>query len=339
MTELGFETSGHTGAPVTWLRTHEQLAAEAVLIADDLIGDIDQIVSFAPKRHLFGHLFGVQLPEQRGVPVLHVDHTPIGLPPTTAGKRTLIVCLPSSWLMLRHMLGQLRALPSVVALHSTGPTVPATTEVVSALADTDFRALELFGSTETGGIAYRQIPPLPAEPPLWTLLPDATFADTVEENGQWLHIRSPRLARRSDMAEPPESWRLPDLVHRSGSRSFKFEGRASALVKINGRRCNLDEVSSTLRTLVPGVDVACLPVQDPVRAENYELFYSSPELELGPEQVIDRLATTIAEFVMPRSVHRVNRIPRTLTGKVAVTALYSQIDDATRQAPAVEAGG
>ncbi|GAA3873271.1 hypothetical protein GCM10022243_43030 [Saccharothrix violaceirubra] len=322
--EFPFSTSGHTGTPAVWLRTEEQLHAETALIADAVIGDVDQVVSFAPREHLFGRLFAEILPARLDIPVVHVGHDPVGLPPEVAGRRTLFVCLPSSWLVLRHMLRQVAELPAVVALHGTGPTVPATAQVVDALADTGFRAVELFGSTETGGIAQRRIVGRGTRPAPWTLLPDVEFVDATDEADQWLHIRGPRLARRADMAARPTSWRLPDLVRRVGPRSFEFDGRASALIKVNGRRCNLEELSTTLRTLVPGLDVACLPVRDPVRAEHYELFYSATGPDPDPRQVLDRLGAAVADFTPPRAVHRVPLIPRTATGKIAVAALYAQ---------------
>ncbi len=331
--EVEFRTSGHTGSPTVWLRTREQLRAEAELIANELVGEVEQIVSFAPVEHLFGKLFAQILPELRGVPVHHLTHAPAGLPPEVEKKRTLFVCLPSSWLLLRHLLGQLKALPSAVALHGTGPTVQATGEVLKALSGNDFRAFELFGSTETGGIAHREITPPGVDAGRWQLLPDVEFADPGESPGQWLHIRSPRLARRGDMAFKPESWRLPDVIHRDG-RSFEFKGRASALIKVNGARVNLEELATALRNSVDGLDVACLPVRDPVRAEHYELFYSL-DRDLSRQQIFARLRAVMPDFTPPRAMHQVRRIPRTATGKIAVTALYAL----TQQKPRVTLEG
>ncbi|MGV9296005.1 hypothetical protein [Amycolatopsis sp. NPDC003676] len=328
--EIEFRTSGHTGSPAVWLRTPDQLRAEAGLIADELVGDVEQIASFAPVEHLFGRLFAQVLPEIRGIPVHHLTHAPAGLPPELEQKRTLFVCLPSSWLVLRHLLGQVKALPSAVALHGTGPTVQATGEVLAALSGTGFRAFELFGSTETGGVAHREIAPPGSETGRWQLLPDVEFADPDEGPGQWLHIRSPRLARRGDMAARPETWRLPDVIRREG-RSFEFHGRASALIKVNGERVNLEELSAALRNSVDGLDVACLPVRDPVRAEHYELFYSL-DREHSRQQISARLRAVLHDFTPPRAMHRVRRIPRTATGKIAVTALYALAQQGPRAA-------
>ncbi|MDT8915988.1 hypothetical protein [Amycolatopsis sp. PS_44_ISF1] len=328
--EIGFRTSGHTGSPAVWLRTREQLRAEAELIANELVGEVEQIVSFAPVEHLFGRLFAQVLPECRGLPVHHLTHAPTGLPPEVPARPTLFVCLPSSWLVLRHLLGQLRALPTAVALHGTGPTVHATGEVLSALSGTGFRAFELFGSTETGGIAQREILPSDTEAQRWQLLPDVEFADPRHAQGQWLHVRSPRLGRRSDMASRPESWKLPDVIRRD-ERSFEFHGRASTLIKVNGKRVNLEELATALRSSVDGLDVACLPVHDPVRAEHYELFYSL-DRDLSRHQIFARLREVMPDFTPPRAVHQVRRIPRTATGKIAVTALYALTQPESRAA-------
>lgn len=62
-----FCTSGTTGAPVGWLRTEAQLAAETALLAGLLDTDpavrVDAVFTHAPPAHLYGHLTGVRLPE------------------------------------------------------------------------------------------------------------------------------------------------------------------------------------------------------------------------------------------------------------------------------------
>ncbi|MBK0870244.1 acyl-CoA synthetase [Saccharopolyspora sp. HNM0986] len=335
--EIPFRTSGSANTPVVWWRTEWQLRAEADVLARELVGEVDQVVNFAPTDHLFGRLTGELLPDRLAVDVLNVGHEPTALPGSAMRKRTLFACLPSSWVVLRRSLSQLRELPASMALHGTGPTVDATDEVVSALADTQFRAVELFGSTETGGIAHRRIPPHRGSRGPWTLLSDVEFAECVSEQerypeGEWLSVRSPRLARRSDMTDPPAEWQLSDVVTRKGERSFDFGGRGTDLVKINGLRCELSDIADALREAVPGTDAVCVPVHDSVRGEHYEIFYRC-ERTLSAGQILQAIRSVLEDVVPPRAVHRVCRIPKTSTGKVPVTQLYANIE------PCADMGG
>jgi acyl-coenzyme A synthetase/AMP-(fatty) acid ligase len=328
---VALETSGHTGPPRTWLRAPEQLAAEIELIGGLLIGDVDEVVCFAPTRHLFGRLFGAALPAARRIPVQHMDRQPLAAPALRPGSRVLFVCLPASWLMLRGLVPAIRRLDAAVLLHGAGPAPPVTSQVVAQLAGTPVRAVELFGSTETGGVAHRDLSASGGR--RWTLLPDVDLLPDPEQPGpglppaasRWehqpgvgrLHVRSPRLARPADMPTTPESILLNDVVRRVGPRQFEFLGRSSRLIKINGIRCDLDAIERVAQLLLRR-PVACVAVRDAVRGEHYELFCEAAEMGPQPDtgQVWQALAPLSHRRMLPRRVHVVAEIPVTVTGKV-----------------------
>ncbi|MFY1671566.1 hypothetical protein ACN27G_16565 [Plantactinospora sp. WMMB334] len=322
--EIEFRTSGHTGTPERWVRTEDQLHSEALLIAGNVIGELDQVVTFAPPEHLYGRLFGDVLPRLRGIPVQRLYDDAVRLPDLSHRVRTLFVCLPSSWLLLRRMVDRIGGLPGVVALHGAGPTTPATARVVAELAGADFRAVELFGATETGGVAYREIGGSAAEAP-WRLLPDVELViEGPLGSTQLLHVRSPRLARRVGSRSAPRSFRLQDVVRVVDERHFAHLGRTTRLVKVNGRRCNLDAIEEAARAAL-GTDVACLALRDPVRGEHYELFYDCRAGALRDGEVWRRLSAGLAGDAVPRAVHAVVRIARTPTGKVKLDQLYAGV--------------
>ncbi|HYN94072.1 MAG TPA: hypothetical protein VES42_09525 [Pilimelia sp.] len=284
---IAFETSGTTGPPVAWWRTAAQLDAEARLL-HTLLGRVDRVVNFAPPRHLYGRIFGVELPRLLGVPAVPAWDDPMTLPRLRAKGRHLLVCLPSTWPLLRWHLARLRD-HDVVAVHSTARTTGAAYEVVERLR---MPALEVLGSTETGAVATRAIG---REVRDWTLLPDVTRLD--DDEGR-LHVRGPRLAHSL------ATYRLADLVEVTGDRTFRHIGRATALVKVNGRRCDLDGVAALVRRIVPGSQARCVPVRDPLRGEHYDLYYTA-----GPEPAELRrlLAAAHADVPAPRTVHRAAR--------------------------------
>jgi acyl-coenzyme A synthetase/AMP-(fatty) acid ligase len=321
--EVVFTTSGTTGEPVVWLRTVDQLRTEARLVADTVLGPVDAVVTFAPRAHLYGHLFGEVLPSLLGVSVIDRSTDPLEPPPFVPGQRTLYVCLPSSWPVLRRSLPAEADLTGSFALHSTGPVSPETRPVVQELTARGLRATELLGSTETGGIAYRDLDGDPDRP--WRLLPDVSLVDEPGPDGTCLlHVRSPRIARRSDQLEPAASHRLGDVIQPIDAQRFVLLGRSNRLVKINGRRTDLAAVEAALAAAVPGIDAVCVAVGDPLRGEHYELFY------VGDPDLDDRIADALAGLPKPRAVHRVDRIPRTITGKVKIDRLFALADGVDR---------
>lgn len=315
-----FDTSGSTGAAVTWLRTEDQVRAEAELIGDRLVGPIDEVVCYAPPQHLFGRLFGEVLPRLRDVPVQQLAGDPLTAPRLTPGARVLVVCLPSTWVSLRRLRSGLARLGSLMLLHGAGPTTPITDEVLRDL-PVDHRAIELFGSTETGAVAYRDIGPAWSVRP-WHLLPDVTLRTAGPgPDVQRLRISSPRLARRAGATATPGELCTDDAVRVTGPRQFEHLGRMSRLLKVNGRRCNLDHLEQLTQVLL-GRPVACVPVRDDIRGEHYELFYE--DTAPRPEDVWRRLTPLADSLPVPRDVHPVGHIPRTATGKIKIDQLYAE---------------
>ncbi|MHC0429353.1 class I adenylate-forming enzyme family protein [Streptomyces sp. O3] len=310
--DIPFATSGHTGDPVRWWRSAEQLRTEAELVARTLPGPIEQVVCFAPPEHLYGRLFGVVLPELRSVPVQAAWHDPSAVPDWRQDLRTLFVCVPSSWLILRSLARRIAGLPGAVALHGTGPVTPAARGVVRELAGAPLRAVEIFGSTETGAVAVRDLAPEASAERPWRLLDDVDVS--VGADGR-LTVRGPRLARRDDAVRPPAEWVMDDLVRPTSAREFTLLGRASRLIKVNGVRCDLAQVEEAVDRAFPETDVVCVPGVDPVRGEHYDVFHTGGVAGPDARAVWDVLSRALPGCPLPRSVRRVARIPRSATGK------------------------
>jgi acyl-coenzyme A synthetase/AMP-(fatty) acid ligase len=323
--EVGFPTSGHTADPVVWVRTTAALRAEVELVAAVALGPVEQVVTFAPRNHLYGHLFGEVLPAVLGVDVVDMSADPLAAAPFVPGRRTLYVCLPSSWRVLRGSVRAGASLTGSMALHSTGPVTTAAARSVRELTARGLAAVELFGATETGGIAYRALGGGPTPP--WQLLPDVTLVDAAGPDGTCLlHVRSPRIARRADQPAAAPTHRLADTIRPLGAGRFLHLGRSTRLIKINGKRCDLAAIEDALATAVPGIDAVCVGVRDQVRGEHYELFYAG-----APDDSAARLAAALARFPSPRTVHRVDRVPRTITGKVMLDRLVAMTGAGARR--------
>jgi acyl-coenzyme A synthetase/AMP-(fatty) acid ligase len=176
--------------------------------------------------------------------------------------------------------------------------------------------VEVLGSTEAGGIATRRW--RAGDPPEWTLFPDVSFAHPHPAAGPDapevpLVVRSPRLAFRPG-EQPPRQWEADDFVQPLGERTFRFAGRRNRLVKVNGRRINLDEVEYALREVLDCADLAVVPVADRMIGEHVDLLLVlKADIALGD---LD-LATAYERMgVRPRKVRVVPTIDRSEMGKL-----------------------
>lgn len=174
--------------------------------------------------------------------------------------------------------------------------------------------MEILGSTEAGGIATRSW--RGGDPPPWTLFPDVTWAARPgPDAGEVpLVVRSPRLAHRPGAARP-EVWHTDDHVEPVDERTFRFAGRRNRLVKVNGRRINLDEVEQQLRPRLDTEDLAVVPVADPMIGEHLDLL-----LVLRPGTTLadlDLVAVNALIGVRPRKVRVLPRIARSKPEKSA----------------------
>jgi acyl-CoA synthetase (AMP-forming)/AMP-acid ligase II len=260
--ETGFLTSGSTGTPVCWLRTTEQLAAETRLLAVLCASDgIDGVVSYAPRQHLYGHLMGITLPALLGVPVRAANLLDAPADLFAGLRRPLVAALPATFAQLARAGTALARLDRLVVVHSSA-ALPGTAAAVLAGLPVETRFVELFGSTETGLVATRTAPGTTP----WTLAPDVTFAGGMGSAATPLTVHSPRLARLPDRSRPLR-WRMDDVVSITGPRSFRWLSRRGELVKVNGRRVELDDVLARLAPAAPGVRLSARAHRDALRGE------------------------------------------------------------------------
>lgn len=308
---FGFETSGHTGTARRWFRHRNQLLAEAELLTELCeVRELDGIVCFAPVHHLYGFLFSVVVAVRSGLPVWYRPLPALGACWPEL-ERPLFVTIPGALVLLARKPQGMPRFKTGVVVHSTALLPAVDLRVLAPL-----RVVELFGSTETGLVASRR--PSADADPRWHLAADVTFAgECGPGSGEVpLHIRGPRLAA-DETGTPLPSWQMDDFVEILCARTFRFLGRRSSLVKVNGRRVNLDELECVLRNVLPCQDLACVPCRDTVRGEAFDLWIvSQPDAALDEPAVRALGARCLASGQMPRRVVFVQEIWRSATGKL-----------------------
>lgn len=298
---LTLTTSGSTGEPKQVDKTVGQLFGEARLLAQTFaIDSADVIVASVPPMHIYGLLFGVLVPLVSGA--VMTDDTP-AYPDTIAGRlarASVLVSVPT----------QLRALASVTSLSrpprvvfsSGGPLLPSTAEALETLG---VEPIEVLGSTETGGIAWRQ----QRRDPRWTPMPGVVVS-AVEGR---MFVDSPFLA-----PDAPRPWAADDAVEMDGAR-FHHLGRVDDVVKVAGRRVSL---AAVIRALLDDPDVrdaTVLALPDEARGTALHALVVCEDEAAVRGRLRERLDP------LPR-LHRVPGLPREPNGKLPMVRVRALLD-------------
>lgn len=185
-------------------------------------------------RHIYGLLFRLLWPLCAGAPFSNRNYffwEELAAAAPSAG--CVVVSSPTHL----HHLGNLQAtviLPADTLLFSSGGPL-AETAACHIAQNQGAAPIEVYGSTETGGVAWRQR--RPSEPdPAWTPLPGVI---TQGEAG--------RLVLQSPFIDSKEGWyRTDDLAVFGDVGEFRLAGRCDRLVKIGEKRVSLNEVEQRL---------------------------------------------------------------------------------------------
>ncbi|KFL37842.1 AMP-binding protein [Arenimonas donghaensis] len=233
---LVLHTSGSTGEPAAIIKTLDQLDREVdaleAAFGPRLAGV--QVHGTVSHQHIYGLLFRVLWPLSAGRP----------FSPRRLAFNEQLTALGATPLALVASPAHLKRLPAnqdwsglsagLRAVFSSGGPLPsdAALDVCRLWGQA---AIEVFGSTETGGIAWRA--PGGEQAP-WQALPGVQWR---VEQGR-LHLRSPHLGHDQWLA-------TQDRAEASPVGGFLLLGRADRIVKIEERRVSLEAIESALQGL------------------------------------------------------------------------------------------
>jgi len=297
-------TGGSTGKPKGWSKTLRNLFGEAGFLADTFgITPDDIILSTVPPQHIYGLLFCVLVPLIAGCKILEPVYTfPQEILDAALQERaSILVSVPVQYHVLK--VDNLQQYALRMAFSSAG--VLRSHDAAFFHAKTGIAVTEIFGSTETGGIAWRRSP---ADSQAWQPFDDV----------QW-KIERERLLARSDFLSPelPRDrdgfFATADRAEPGAGLSFTLHGRADDIVKVGGKRVDLAEVCAKIKQ-IDGVEdavVFALPTHRGRGSEIAALVAGSIEAP----QLRQRLSEICEPYASPRHIKIVEAIPALATGK------------------------
>ncbi|MBS1157215.1 MAG: hypothetical protein H6R07_3139 [Proteobacteria bacterium] len=225
-------TSGTTGAPVSIVKALHQLDAE-VQVLDKVFGtSLSRDLAFhstVSHQHLYGLLFCILWPLARGQRELA---SLITYPEELLSRQSNFALISSPAFLKRLP----RELPWPAPSHcrhvfSSGGPLPASA-TLTARDCLGAVVTEIYGSSETGGIARRSDPAAD-----WTVQPGV---DVRLETSGCLAVRSPFL--------PDANWFVTADRARLTDSGFALAGRDDRIVKIEEKRISLTALETSLQS-------------------------------------------------------------------------------------------
>ena len=235
---LSFYTSGSTGKP----RRVEHLLCDLDAEIRDFLPQLcaagftpARIVTVMPSQHLYGFLFGVLLPAQLNLPVLTLQGQAPAVVRAQLQSGDILIAHPRFWsVALAADAGgkpHKSLWPTPMLGISSGQALPD--DIFAQAKLQHMRMLEIYGATETAGVAWRDAPgPM-------TLMARYAFADAVSSDTTQL----------VDCYHRGRTVAFPDQLQRSVDGRLYVLARHERVVQVAGVNVHLEHVERAIRAL------------------------------------------------------------------------------------------
>ncbi|MFM0501982.1 AMP-binding protein [Paraburkholderia caffeinilytica] len=247
---LTLYTSGSSGTPKPIRKTLAQFNAEVHTLEKQwgaLFGDATMLAS-VPHHHIYGLLFRLLWPLAAG----RAFDRAISIEPLHLQKQieqcgaTAVVSTPAQLSRWPALPGFAALTPAPRAFFSSGG--PLALEAAQEYAAAYGAApLEIYGSTETGGIAWRRQDQTDAWQPV-------IGTEVRRDEDGALNVRSPHLDHTG--------WhRTDDKIAFDADGRFRLQGRLDRVLKLDGKRVSLPELEARLALHPYVAQAAIVPLE------------------------------------------------------------------------------
>jgi acyl-CoA synthetase (AMP-forming)/AMP-acid ligase II len=297
-------TGGSTGAPKMWTKTVRNLLAETIAIIEHYaVTDADRLVATVSPCHIYGLLYAILTPLLADAAVAAPTPSfPVEIEEVVNQSRaTVLISVPAHY---RALNGHPFA-PRGLRLAFSSAGMLAAEDAGAFSGQTGVGIAEIYGSTETGGIAAR----VRANGET-----DFKPYDTVD-----VRIEGERFKVRSDylspgLADPGDGYfTMGDRVVPTEGGRFALLGRVDGVVKVGGQRVDLEAVCQTIKAY-PGVRDA-LVLSLPVGRGRENQIVAVVEGNLDAAALNRSLLDDLEPYARPRSIKVVAKMPLTAAGK------------------------
>jgi acyl-coenzyme A synthetase/AMP-(fatty) acid ligase len=314
---IKFFTGGSTGKPKSWIKTPENIFGEAFYLSKKLgFSKDDRVFSTAPPYHIYGFLFSVLTPFVSSSGVLHKECSfPEEIRQCIRNDSpTVFAAVPVHYRILNG--GKIPAGALRLACSSAGRLEEADSNYFHE--KTGVELVEIYGSTETGGIAFRSCSKgeeylTPFEVVEWKVIDER------------LHVRSPFI---SPDIPKNDKWffRTSDRVRKIDSRRIKLLGRADDIVKVGGNRLDLENIREKIKATPGVVDAAVFALASGNGRQND--ICAVVQGHLDAKNLKSSLSESLEVYAVPKRIKMVDKLPISSAGKFdreALKAIFTRL--------------
>jgi acyl-CoA synthetase (AMP-forming)/AMP-acid ligase II/3-hydroxymyristoyl/3-hydroxydecanoyl-(acyl carrier protein) dehydratase len=327
--QLIIYTSGSTGQPKAIPKTLSQLEAE-IQSLEALWGKHladSAIAATVSHQHIYGLLFKLLWPLAAG----RCFYSALYLSPEAllkaAGKHHCYWVASPAQLKRLDQQSPWHQITKLTAVFSSGGPL-SETAANNMLRSGRQSIIEVYGSSETGGIAWRQ----QTKNPLWQPLPGVL----LEKTGQITRISAPWLNGTA---------LLDDDIELSTNAQFKLKGRRDNIIKIEEKRLSLTEIEHVLQQQ-PGIEQAKVFLLTGDKRDRLAAILSlnSQGFErlngygraVWIKQLKKQLLNYFDNVMLPKKWLFLNHFPETAQGKIDTALLTTLLNQKKNRFPVIQ---
>ncbi len=309
VSQMLFFTSGSSGFPLGAFKSKANLLTEVDTLSKLLQSyNIKRVVVTVPFVHIYGILAGLLLPLHLPDVKLIVkeDFLPYELLQEASTDHTLVVTTPL-FIKALSKLGVSTSLSSAIFVSSTGPLSMDDVEIFEDKFSTSL--LQLFGSTETGGIAYKF-----GKTAKWSTLEHVEISTKDDK----LSVTSPFISAfllKKKIVPLHQPYITEDIIELD-KNGFALVGRSNKLIKIAGKRFSAAQIENILES-IPEISKAIVEIvykKEFLRSEQIVITLEASK-KIDKKTIKDKISNYYGVLTIPFSVNYVDKINYSAMGK------------------------
>lgn len=322
--DLYFFTSGSTGKSKNIGKHSLNIITELTELRKIYsVQSEDVFLCIPPIYHIYGFLFTMLPIFASAVIDLNSFFTPESIADyVAASKIDYLVAVPSYY-SLFDKLNLVNSFSKLKGAFSSSGPLPG--EISQVFFENGIRINEIYGSTETGGMAYRVF----AEKPDYTLIDYVKIKNYAPEQELELFISSPAISVKYD---EEIGYCTADVVKFIDEKHFTLLGRNTRFVKIHGKRIDLGFISANFRNYLKDYTGIALNENNVFVGCQNENIYMLVESDkpLNTAQISRDLRKILPGYAVPKKILQI-KIPRNEMGKINKIAIETIINNINEQ--------
>ena len=329
-TRLVIFTSGSTGQPKPIEKRLIQFQLEIAVLEKQWGQQLGyaEVLATVSHQHIYGLLFRVLWPLSAG----RCFHSPIYINPETLIHNIKdTACWVASPAQLKRLDEQSPwdGIAELTMVFCSGGALHGNARQ-QIKAHSGQQVIEVYGSSETGGIGWRQ------HDTAWQLF-DGMRLSCFRDGRWWLY--SPYLATTEN-----EAFQLDDQLNVQDDGRFILHGRLDRIVKIEEKRLSLSELEQRLTDTPWFAEAFTLTIAKNRDWVGAALVLTEAGLEqlktVGRNALIKRMRATLYQWfepiVLPRKWLFLDTMPLTVQGKIDQDLLKALLETDTQKLPQVQ---